>query len=123
MPAQAPICHIPPQKITDAHGPIPLPSIPLATPNLSSLVASVNALRQVVQYLAGQKVPTPPPLVTNNFTTKQDKGRWNEISRVSETVRVFNPSDKTQFVDVDRINQLTMGDKVTGEKWIWNRSR
>lgn len=122
MPAQAPICHIPPQKITDAHGPIPLPSIPLATPNLASLVASVNALRQVVQYLAGQK--TPAPLITNNFTTKQpEKGRWNEVSRVTENVRVFNPSDKTQFVDVERINQLKMGDKVTGEQWIWNRTK
>jgi hypothetical protein len=49
--------------------------------------------------------------------------RWKESKRTTEVVRVFNPNDHSQFVDVERINQLTMTDGVTGESWSWSREK
>lgn len=34
--------------------------------------------------------------------------KWTEVSRQTTTVRVSNPSDESQFVDVERIDRLTM---------------
>ena len=38
-----------------------------------------------------------------------------EQSRLTETVRVFNPEDETQYVDVERITALTTKNSKTGE--------
>lgn len=129
MAAQAPICHIPPVQLAVDPHPVALPSIPIATPEIASLVASVNALRQVVQYLSGQKLVLPPPVGRQNtggpnrVPDPSNASRWNEISRVTDTVRVFQNGDKNSdnWVDVKQINKLVMKDSVTGEKWTWNR--
>jgi hypothetical protein len=34
--------------------------------------------------------------------------KWQEVSRVTDIVRVTNPSDTSQFVDVERIRKLTV---------------
>jgi hypothetical protein len=38
-----------------------------------------------------------------------------ETSRETETVRVYNPDDEEQYVDVDRITSLTTKNDNTGE--------
>lgn len=122
----APVCHIPPVVPANQPNPVNLPSIPPAQATIASLQATVNAMRYVVMYMSGQQgfqgqqgqqgkqgqPPTPPKAP-----------RWAEVkaSRVTETVRVFNPSDKTQFVDIQQINQITMKDSVTGNTWQWSR--
>ena|SRR5258708_5961759 len=118
----APICHIPPVVPPSQPKPVALPSIPLAH-DLHSAIAAINAMRVTIMYLSGQR-PAHNPQFTNNATSKQDKPqRWTENARVVETVRVFNPNDKSQYVDVERINQLTMKDGITGESWTWDRNR
>lgn len=124
MAASAPVCHVPPSTpaITPQPGPANIASVPPAGPSIASLVATVNALRQVVQQITGQSG------VINNFTTQPSKSkpaRWVEDARVVETERVFQNGDKTSqnWVDVERINSLTMKDGVTGETWRWDRNR
>lgn len=40
-----------------------------------------------------------------------------ELSRLTETVRVYNPDDAAQFVDVERITQITTLNQRTGESF------
>ncbi len=81
-----------------------------------------------------QKVPPTATLqqviniVNNNFQrlspisiTQNGGGNWIELKRVTATVRVSNPQDDSQFVDIEQINQLVMVDRVTGATWVWNR--
>jgi hypothetical protein len=41
--------------------------------------------------------------------------KLNEVSRRTSVKRVFNPSDNSQFVDVERIDQLTLKDAATSQ--------
>lgn len=115
----APICHIPPPEQPPNSTAPSLPSIPLAT-DLKSALMALNAIRQILNTITSSS----KPLVTNNVTTKNpDKNgsTWVEISRVNETVKVTNPNDDSQYVEVQRINKLVMQDQKTGQKWTWNR--
>lgn len=42
-------------------------------------------------------------------------------SRVVKTVRVYNPQDKEQYVDVQQINRMVFKDAKSGETWTWSR--
>lgn len=44
---------------------------------------------------------------------------FQEVSRATQQVQVYNPNDKTQYVTVVRITQLKMRDKATGVTWQW----
>ena len=116
----APVCHIPPAVTVTPQPPGRLlPSIPNAY-DLASALRAIAALRQAVQILTNQN--TTDNGVINNFNTRRDQtGTWNEERRVTETVRVFNPEDDSQYVDVERINSLRMLNKDTKQTWIWNR--
>lgn len=104
----------------------PLPPLPIA--NSGNLVNTVNAIRQVVQQLGS---PATLPKGNNhsgtntgqsgNKQSKQKTSRWSEQSRTTSKVRVYNPDDHEQYVDVEQINQLTMVDKITGATWVWRR--
>ncbi len=61
--------------------------------------------------------------ISPNFNTniQSGGGNWIEFKRVTATVRVSNPQDSSQFVDIEQINQLVMVDRVTGATWVWNR--
>lgn len=124
----APTCSLP----AGATGPgiaITLPTIPQAV-DLPSAIAAVNALRLGFMLMSGQLKPqatsvTPGHGSQGGYKFKEDgnkkKSRWSEQSRVSETVKIKNPDDENQFVEVKRINKLTMKDGQTGEQWVWNR--
>jgi hypothetical protein len=129
MTSVGPICHLPPATDTKSQpGPQTLPSVPPAQPNIASLTATVNALRQAVNYLAGRQGVKGSQGQINNFTTKQNdkkSGRWTEQARTTEKVKVYQNNDNTSqnWVEVERINQLKMKDSVTGEVWTWDRER
>lgn len=123
MSESAPVCHIPPVTTTQQPTPINVPSIPLAGPTLASLTGAVNAMRQTLLMLTGQSGANGANGQAGKPAKKDPPERWTENARVTETVRIFNPDDHEQFVDVERINKLTMKDKVTGETWTWDRDR
>ncbi len=144
------VCNIAPviqvnQPVTSS-----IPAIPTPGPDISSILATLNALKLAVEKLSGQspgpnswygagnaltpassagggpssgsKAQQQQQQTQNNANKPQGaKGRWTEISRQTATVRVTNPNDNTQYVDVLRINQLVFQDSVTGEVWTWNR--
>ena len=105
-----------------------VPAIPPAMPTLASITATVNTMRQAVQILAGQQATqgrgVPPVGATGAAGPNVDRtGTWNELSRTTETVRIYQDNDQTSpnWVDIARINSLTMVNKDTGQKWTWNR--
>lgn len=130
-PIQAPVCEIIP-TISDTQPPqARLPAIPIAT-DLASALAALNAMRawmlQMMQTQPGHnfwggghgsggaggrgggKTPQPKP---------PKMGRWIQKDITRQKVRVFNPQDHEQYVDVSRVTRLVMRDTVTGEEWVW----
>lgn len=125
MTAVGPVCHIPPKSsVTDQPSPQALPSIPPASPTIASLVNTVNQMRNVINYITGRQGPQGPQGKSSN-NAKSKPSRWTEAARVVETVRIFQNNDpnSSNWVDVQRINGLTMKDGVTGESWSWDRDR
>jgi hypothetical protein len=61
--------------------------------------------------------------ITNNFYTLMKSGNFveNRNLRTFETVRVFNPDDSNQWVDVLQITGLTFTDPVTGRTLTWRQ--
>jgi hypothetical protein len=133
MARKAPVCHIPPTKpATDAQAPVDTVYVPQAT-DLASTMAAVNALRLV--YLRGTggfggaghggTASSLGPGGTGG-TVKDEKkkqGQWVETNRQTEKVKVTNPDDPSQFIELERINQLTFKDAATGETWFWQRKK
>lgn len=121
--ADAPICHVPgPGDDTQPIAPL-LQSIPVAT-DLRSALAAIHAMRQVLMRISGQVKQQKKPTQAKPQKPKEDKkqqSRWIETSRVKETVKIKSRDDPDVFVEVERINRLTMQDKQTGEKWEWKR--
>ena len=93
----APVCPVSrPQAIP--------PQAPPKRPGLSrvnDLPSVINVLNQIINMLNN-----PPD-------------SYQEVSRVTEVVRVYNPNDKNQYVDVERINFLRLDDVVNGGQVVW----
>ena len=113
----APVCNIspknpPPQSLAPA-----LPSIPVAT-DLASLIAAVNALRQLtIQYFN----QVPPSTNTTNGPILTD---FTEIpaARVVTTTNIYDPNDPTgeTFVTVAQITGLTFANNA-GQTIVWSQ--
>lgn len=120
--SNAPICIIQPTISKEQPAPVKWPSIPTATdlPStlnaINSIAAWIRAAQQILDQLAQQGGLA-------GFSTKggAQQGRWNQLSRQTQQVKITNPQDPTQYVVIDRINSLTMQDNRTGETWVWNR--
>lgn len=120
------VCHIPPTQPKTQPGPVNLPAIPPAQPTIASLVNTVNQMRQVIMIMAGQqgaqgRPGAPGPAGSAN--ANNSKGTWVEKSRIEHKVRIYQNNDPTtgNFVEVEQINRLIMGNKDTGQTWTWNR--
>jgi len=65
--------------------------------------------------------------MTNNFNTLYNTfvktGNFVELRqfRTTEIVRIYNPQDASQFVDVQQITGLTFQDPVTGRLLTWKQ--
>lgn len=61
--------------------------------------------------------------ITNNFYTLSKAGNFVEQRnlRTYQTVRVFNPDDPNQWVDVLQITGLSFIDPVTGRTLLWHQ--
>ena len=88
----------------------PVPGQPATRPgaippavDLPSAIRAINQLININNYF--EPVPLP---------------NWVEDSRTTQVVRVYNPNDKSQWVDVERINNLTFVDQDTGGVWQWS---
>ena len=118
----APVCNINPKNPAPISLAPALPSIPVAT-DLASLIAAVNALRQLtIQYF--NQVPSNSDTVVNNGGGFSPVGSFTETpgSRTTVTTRIYDPNDPTNetYVDVEQITGLTFANK-TGQTIIWSQ--
>jgi len=120
MTTNAPVCHIPPDTVTQQPSPVSLPAIPPAEATIASLQHTVNVMRQVINILTGNNHTTNN---NNSFSNNAVpvSGSWTQKSIATEVVRIYNPEDKTQYVDVERINKLVMGNNATKQTWEFKR--
>lgn len=98
------------------------PQIPVAT-DLASGLQAINNISNIIQHMLGS---TPGP---NNFFFGGGGGGGNggggarppdklfdfvEVpgTRVTEKVRVFNPDDNSQFVDVQQVKHVQFANKM-----------
>jgi hypothetical protein len=80
------------------------PQPPLKRPGLTKvndLPSVINVLNQIVMMLNNQP------------------DNYQEVNRVTQTVRIYNPNDHEQYVDVERINFLKLNDPVNGGFVTW----
>ena|SRR5215467_7655656 len=128
---QAPVCHQPPTSdIPEPAGPN-LPAIPAPDGTIEGMMNSLNSLIQGYNGLAGfgpfgggkGVAGAAAGGAAGGFKTKdqQKLGRFIEQSRRTQKVRVTNPDDENQWVDVEVITSLIMKDTKTGETWEWKR--
>lgn len=117
----APVCEIP----TKAPIPNPLPvsaipAIPVPEAGFGSIINTIQQIKKAIENLNQINVINGFKLLPQKKKKKEDS-RWVEIERVHSVVRITNPADKEQYVDVDRITKLVFQDTVTGNKWVWSR--
>jgi len=93
-----------------------LPAIPNNDGTQQGLQNTVDSLVHAVNRLSGHQ---PSTNNTQPSQKKDGKARFAEISRVTQTVKIKNPDDATQFVMVKQITKLVMQDTVTKEQWVW----
>ena len=127
--AGAPVCTVPTQAPTDQPKATIMPAIPNPSPSIAGLMATVVALKRAVETMNQSNNAGNGTGGINGFTLNpgdpskktQKQPTWVEINRTKETVRVFNPNDSSQYVDVERINKIVWRDTVTGELFTWTR--
>jgi|SRR5579859_1911985 len=115
-----PVCHIPPQTTAEQPNPQALPAIPVAAPNVASLTATVNALRQAVIILAGLNGRPGP---AGKSGKDAPAGSWTQSDIQTENVKIYQNNDPNtgNFVEVQRINSLTFNNKTTKQTIVFNR--
>lgn len=124
----APVCNIIPADQPGAPTAKKVPTIPIAT-DLNSALSALNAVRAWINAQqqppaggagggSGGTIIPPPPKQPPQ--PKPTTGRWNELSRTTQLVKITNPADPTQFVEVLQLSSLTMQDSQTKETWVWH---
>jgi hypothetical protein len=108
----APVCHDSRDQVISQPAPNKLPAIPIAT-DLPSAIRAIAALKTIVEQITRPTTTRPTPL--------PGIGTYKQFSQVTEKVKVTNPNDPSQFVEIERIKSLVMKDIKTGEAWTWNR--
>jgi hypothetical protein len=96
----APVCPITRSEVPPSQPGIKVPYVAKAT----SPEDAVRAVNQLIDAMAAEETATI---------------RWPEKERVTAIVRIFNPEDDSQWVDVLRIQKLVMEDQITGDLWVW----
>jgi hypothetical protein len=119
----APVCNIavkPPPGSPNLPG---LQPIPKAT-DLASALKAIAALTS--NFNALQSGLTKPKSSANpssggGFNTQGNNFVEERPLRVTQTVRIYNPQDNTQYVDVQQITGLVFKDSTSGQLLTFER--
>lgn len=118
-----PVCHISPTKPAVLPSLKNLPQIPPAT-DLKSALAAIGAMTMIIRILTGDNgINGQNGQNGGGGGDSKSDGDWREQNRVTEKKRIYNPKDKSQYIDVERINSLTMSNEKTKSRWKWDRQR
>ena len=88
------------------------------------MLAAIQALTLGYNLLSGQQPGRDGAAGSDGQPGQSDSkknGAWKEDDRQVGKIRVTNPDDDSQFVDVEVINRLVMKNQTTGETWVWTR--
>jgi hypothetical protein len=96
----APVCPTSRSQAIPPQPPVRRPGLP----KVNDLPSVINTLNQIIN------------IINNEWNDPQD---FQEKTRGTEIVRIYNPNDHEQWVDVERINYLRLDDEVTGGHIIW----
>jgi hypothetical protein len=102
----APTC-----PISRSQVPIARPATPIAIPRAIDLPSAINAINQLIMLNNN--------LIQNNLVEYPYIPKWKEVHRVKTVVRVSNPNDPEQWVDVERISNLVFQDRSTNALFQW----
>jgi hypothetical protein len=97
-----------------------LPAIPQAT-DLASALLAISALTAVVNQITNNGPGSSGGGSAGGSSKPPGIGTYKQFTRTTEKVKVTNPNDPSQFVEIERIKSLVMKDIKTGEAWTWNR--
>lgn len=103
----APVC-----PIVRSQAPVARASSPVAIVRPTDVPSAIAAINQIITILN--------PMIQNNYVEYPYVPDWVETNRVVTPVRIFNPNDREQWVDVERISQLTFADRNTDGLWQWD---
>jgi len=97
MSDEAPVSTTPPVFKVQPKQPVTAAVVGHAT-NLNSAINAVNRISKALT---------------------SDQPTWVETHRNTVRVRIENPDDKEQWVEVERITELTFTNKATNEQLVW----
>ncbi len=94
-----------------------MPNIPrftkgriISAQQLNEVVSSVNALNEInlpTQINEGNTFPAFDDSEETESASEYQANTWTEIARTTTTVRIENPEDAEQYVNVERVVTIT----------------
>lgn len=113
-----PVCHLPPPASAALPGPQSLQNVPPAQPNIASLTATVNALRNLVLILAGLN---GQPGANGQAGKSQPAGSWTQKSIETKMQKIYQNNDPStgNFVEVQTVTSLVMTNSATKQTWTY----
>lgn len=123
MSTVGPVCHLPSPTLATTPNPQSLSAVPPAQPNIASLTATVNQLRQLVHVLAGLNGAPGRQGAAGQAGKAAPAGSWKQKSIVTSKVKIFQNNDPStgNFVEVERIDSLVMNNSATKQTWTFQR--
>lgn len=119
MAAVGPVCHIPPKTVAVVKNPVPIPAVPPpAKATLASLQYTVNQLREIINIITGQQGNNG----SSGSISSPAGGSFTQTSVQYKSVRVYQNNDvnSPNFVDVQYVSKLVMGNNSTKSTWTYN---
>lgn len=116
-----PVCHIPSANPAGNPQAATLPGLPgPAQANVASLTGTVNQLLNVVRALLNQP-GTQGPQRTPDNSNNNNPGSFTQQDVQRNKVKVYQNNDPStgNFVEVDQVTKLVMGNKA-GATWTYN---
>jgi hypothetical protein len=110
----APVCPITRSEAPSGMPGVKMPAFPRAN-DLQSVINVVNQMSFVLNKMLG-----PPPVFNNALFLPFPIPRFTESKRVIQPVRIYNPNDKSQWVDIERISSVSFTDNFTNGQLQWN---
>jgi hypothetical protein len=121
--AVGPVCHIAPVTTITPKVPVDIPAAPPpAQATLASLQQTVNTLREIIIITTGQQGWNGQPGANGSPGQPAPGGSFKQTSVTMQTQRVYQNNDPStgNYVDVQYVSQLVMGNNSTKSTWTYN---
>ena len=114
--SQGAVCNLQPPPSTASPSSVPYPAIPIAT-DLASALQALNAIRQILNAQQGAIPQNNQSLQPGTPGSQQQQPKpqptdYKLTNQQVERVRIYNPNDSSQYVDVDQVVSLTWKNKA-----------